>query len=146
MDGGRGVTRRPSAVLVDVDGTVALRGDRSPYDESRVHLDTPNRPVIAAVRALHAAGQRIVFCSGRTDGCRAATERWLGEHVAVAYEGLHMRRAGDRRKDWVVKSELYREHIEPRYDVLLVLDDRDQVVRAWRGLGLTVFQVAEGDF
>jgi hypothetical protein len=57
-----------------------------------------------------------------------------------------MRRAGDRRKDWVVKSELYREHIEPRYDVLLVLDDRDQVVRAWRGLGLTVFQVAEGDF
>jgi hypothetical protein len=57
-----------------------------------------------------------------------------------------MRPTGDRRKDWVVKSELYRDHNEPRYEVLLVLDDRDQVVRAWRELGLTVFQVAEGDF
>src|SRR5690242_417742 len=41
----------PSAVLVDVDGTVALMGDRSPYDETRLHLDAPNPPVIAVVRA-----------------------------------------------------------------------------------------------
>lgn len=27
-----------------------------------------------------------------------------------------------------------------------VFDDRRQVVRMWRELGLTVFQVAEGDF
>ena len=27
-----------------------------------------------------------------------------------------------------------------------VFDDRDQVVQMWRSLGLTVFQVADGDF
>ena len=27
-----------------------------------------------------------------------------------------------------------------------VFDDRMQVVRMWRALGLTVFQVADGDF
>jgi hypothetical protein len=30
--------------------------------------------------------------------------------------------------------------------VVAVFDDRDQVVRMWRSLGLTVFQVAEGNF
>ncbi|MDJ0647343.1 MAG: hypothetical protein QNJ60_01435 [Xenococcaceae cyanobacterium MO_188.B19] len=29
---------------------------------------------------------------------------------------------------------------------LFILDDRQQVVDMWRSLGLTVFQVAEGDF
>ena len=31
-------------------------------------------------------------------------------------------------------------------DVFLVVDDRNKVVDMWRGLGLTVFQVAPGDF
>ena len=31
-------------------------------------------------------------------------------------------------------------------DVFLVVDDRQKVVDMWRSLGLTVFQVAEGDF
>ena len=31
-------------------------------------------------------------------------------------------------------------------DVYLVVDDRQKVVDMWRNLGLTVFQVAPGDF
>jgi predicted kinase len=136
----------PGAVLVDIDGTVALMAARSPYDETRVHEDRPNEPIIAAVRAMHGAGWRIVFCSGRTDACRAATEAWLDEHVAVPYFGLHMRAAGDMRKDAIVKSEIFDREIRTTYNVLGVFDDRAQVVRMWRALGLTVFQVAEGDF
>jgi hypothetical protein len=30
--------------------------------------------------------------------------------------------------------------------VIAVFDDRNQVVRMWRDLGLTVFQVADGNF
>src|SRR5687767_6710283 len=52
-----GATR---AVLVDIDGTVAVMCDRSPYDESLVGDDTPNEPVVAAVRALANAGYAIV--------------------------------------------------------------------------------------
>ena len=36
--------------------------------------------------------------------------------------------------------------IRDRWRVVGVFDDRQQVVRMWRALGLTVFQVAEGDF
>ncbi|MCP2325147.1 putative kinase [Hamadaea flava] len=137
---------RPSAILVDLDGTVALMGDRSPYDVTRVHLDRPNEPVIAAVRAMHAAGHTIVYCSGRTDDGRALTETWLAEHVGVPHAGLYMRAFGDARKDSVVKRELFERHIRTEFRVIAVFDDRNQVVRMWREVGLTVFQVAEGNF
>lgn len=136
----------PPAVMVDIDGTVALMAGRSPYDETRVHEDRANVAVIAAVRAMHAAGHAVVFCSGRTAGCRAATEKWLAEHVAVPYEGLHMRAEGDVRKDAIVKVEIFDREIRDRWNVVAVFDDRRQVVDAWRALGLTVFQVAPGDF
>jgi predicted kinase len=136
----------PEAFLVDIDGTVALMDGRSPYDESRVGEDRPNEPVIRVVRALHAAGYRIVFCSGRTDACRGDTAAWLAEHVGVPYDALHMRAAGDQRKDSIVKAEIFDKHIRHAYRVVGVLDDRMQVVRMWRDLGLTVLQVAEGDF
>lgn len=136
----------PAAVLVDIDGTVALMGDRSPYDWARVGSDTPNQAVIAAVRAMHAAGNAIVFCSGRDAVCRAETEAWLELYVGVPYEGLFMRPEGDSRKDSVIKREIFDSEIRDRWRITGVFDDRQQVVRMWRALGLTVFQVAEGDF
>ncbi|MGI5244931.1 AAA family ATPase [Dactylosporangium sp. CA-139066] len=136
----------PQTVLVDIDGTVALLNGRSPYDMTRVGEDLPNAPVIAAVRAMHAAGHEIVFCSGRSDDCREATQEWLAEHVGVPYRGLFMRVTGDQRRDSVVKAEIFEKEIRSRYHVVGVFDDRQQVVRMWRSLGLTVFQVAEGDF
>lgn len=137
----------PKAVLVDVDGTVALMGTRSPYDETRVHEDRPNEPVIAAVEAMAAAGHRVVFCSGRTEACRGGTEEWVGKHVVLPEPvTLHMRAEGDTRKDSVVKLELFDQHIRENYDVVAVFDDRAQVVAAWRSIGLTVFAVAEGQF
>ncbi|HEX6684272.1 MAG TPA: AAA family ATPase [Candidatus Limnocylindrales bacterium] len=136
----------PAAILVDLDGTVAIIGGRSPYDASLVHLDTPNTPVIEAVRAMHAAGHTIVFCSGRTDDYRPLTEAWLAEHVGVAYAELHMRKAGDTRRDAIVKREIFEDEIRHRWRIIAVFDDRNQVVRMWRELGLTVFQVADGNF
>lgn len=136
----------PKAVLVDIDGTVALMTGRSPFDETRVHEDRPNAPVIDVVRALHAAGNRVVFLSGRTDGCREATETWLAEHVDIPYAGPFMRPSGDARKDSIVKLELFDAHVRDNYDVVCVLDDRNQVVQAWRAIGLTALQVADGNF
>jgi predicted kinase len=136
----------PHAVVVDIDGTVALMNSRSPYDMTRVGEDTPNHAVISAVRAMHAAGYLIVYCSGRSDDCRDETEAWLERHVGVPYEALFMRVTGDQRRDSIVKEEIFDREIRGRYHVVGVFDDREQVVRMWRSLGLTVFQVAEGRF
>jgi hypothetical protein len=57
-----------------------------------------------------------------------------------------MRLLGDQRKDSVVKREIFDREVRDHYRIVGVFDDRAQVVRMWRSLGLTVFQVAEGDF
>ncbi|MGV9383493.1 phosphatase domain-containing protein [Nonomuraea sp. NPDC003707] len=135
----------PLAVVVDVDGTVAEKGDRDPFDWARVGEDTPVWHVIETVRALYHRGYRIVVMSGRSDECRAATAAWLNAHLGVPWEDLHMRAAGDYRKDAEVKTELYETRVRGQYDVRMVIDDRQQVVDAWRAQGLPVFQVAPGD-
>jgi len=133
-------------VLVDVDGTIALTGDRDPYDESTVSADLPNAGIIAIVRALHRDGHRIVVISGRTEAARADTTLWLKRHLGVPIDALHLRAVGDRRPDVVVKKLVFRHHIERRYRVLCVLEDRSRVVEMWRDLHLTCLQVAPGDF
>ena len=134
-----------STILCDIDGTVALMGDRSPYDTSQVGEDEPNHDVIGVLLAL-ADHHHVVFMSGRDESCRADTEQWLRRHVGIHGWGLHMRPAGDRRRDSIVKAELFDQHIRGRFDVIAVLDDRQQVVDMWRELGLTCLQVAPGDF
>lgn len=139
---------KPLAVIVDIDGTVALNtGGRSYYDYTRVSEDTPNERVIDLVRELyrHGSGHTVIYCSGREDSCREDTELWIKEHVQVPGP-LLMRATGDSRKDSEVKLEIFNNHIRNKYDVKYVIDDRSAVCKMWRSLGLTVFQVAEGNY
>lgn len=57
-----------------------------------------------------------------------------------------MRPAGDKRRDDIIKAEIFDQHIRGHHNILLVLDDRDSVVKMWRSMGLTCLQVAEGNF
>ncbi|MDN3240991.1 LNS2 domain-containing protein [Glycomyces tritici] len=136
----------PNALIADIDGTVALMGDRDPYDETRVLDDQPNVEVVRLVTVLAMNGYRIVFVSGRTEACREDTETWLHRQFPFYFSALHMRAIGDKRRDAEVKTEIYRERIEPHFNVRWVFDDRNQTVAAWRALGLTCLQVAPGDF
>ena len=138
---------KPEVQLVDMDGTMALMGTRSPYDESRVHEDRPNEAVIRGVTALARTGVGTIVMSARTKGCQAATEQWVLDHAKeVEVLAMFMREVGDMRKDRIVKLELFNEHIRHNYRVVAVWDDRKQVVEMWRALGLTVFHVADGNF
>lgn len=139
----------PTAIICDIDGTIALHVNRSPYDGSKVLEDKINKPIADIVNKYFKDGHEIIFVSGRDSGenclVENLTEEWLDLHDFEDYH-LFMRRHGDLRKDYVVKEEIYREYIEGNYNVLFVLDDRNQTVDKWRDLGLTCLQVASGDF
>lgn len=136
---------KPSAILVDIDGTLAIMGDRGPFDWHRVDEDMLNESVAEFVRTAWAE-HFVIIMSGRSDESRAKTEKWLKDNNIV-YDGLLMRAAGDNRPDYIIKSELYREHVLNKLNVIAVFDDRDQVVHMWRKHhGLTVFQVDYGNF
>lgn len=136
----------PTAYIFDIDGTLAHipEGGRSPYDYSRVSEDEPDIAVINLLNEL-AVNNHIIVMSGREDSCRGETVDWLvGEFIN--YDELHMRAAGDTRRDSTVKLELFNEHVRHKYNVRGVVDDRNQVVRMWRDLGLKCYQAQEGAF
>lgn len=135
----------PRAVIVDLDGTLALPVDRGPFEWARVDTDVVNAPIRDLVIMLRQAGFAILIVSGRSDVCRAATEAWLDINVGPV-DLLLMRRDRDFRKDYVVKREMFDAHIRDRYEVAYVFDDRDQSVSFWRNEGLTTLQVADGAF
>ncbi len=125
-------------VLVDLDGTLAIMGNRSPYSND-VSGDNLNIAVAeVAKRFPH------IFVSGRKESARASSTLWLNQHGFTA--PLIMRQNTDNRPDWVVKREIYLSQIYPYYRVLFCLDDRQQVVDMYRDLGLTVMQVNDGRF
>ena len=132
------------AIIVDMDGTLAIIDHRNPYDVSCCDLDLPNKPVLETVLKWQ-SNTTIIIVSGRTDNGKEKTQIWLKKY-GVNYQHLYMRKTGDMRKDAIIKQEIYNDFIRDKYNILFILDDRQQVVDMWRSLGLTVFQVAEGDF
>jgi hypothetical protein len=137
-------TFREKAIMCDIDGTLAHMVDRKPFEWHRVGQDRVDT-IIAKILDEFSDRYRIVLMSGRDAVCREETEYWLKINN-IYYDELIMRPENDNRKDSVVKRELYEAHVEPRFSVLFVLDDRDQVVKMWREIGLKCLQVAEGDF
>ncbi|MFC8917817.1 AAA family ATPase [Streptomyces sp. NPDC047821] len=136
----------PSAVMCDIDGTLALRGNRGPFDFTRCDEDLLNVSVRQALHSFRRAdGDVIVLLSGRGEEHRAMTEEWLRRHE-VPYDELWMRAAGDHRRDDVVKAELFDRHVRDRFAVRVSLDDRDRVVAVWRRMGLPTWQVNYGNF
>jgi len=131
----------PTCVVCDLDGTLAMMSDRSPFEWARVGEDTPNEFVHYIMLMLQHSGLPIVFLSGRDSVCRPETEEWL-KRMGFAegkYE-LYMREENDMRRDSIVKLELFNKFIRNKYDVLGVIDDRQQVVDVWNALGLRVLQ------
>ncbi|MFI9048352.1 AAA family ATPase [Streptomyces sp. NPDC053427] len=136
----------PAAVMCDIDGTLAIRGDRGPYDFSRCGEDLLNVSVRDALSSFRRAdGDTLVLLSGRGEEHRELTEEWLRRHE-VPYDELWMRAAGDGRRDDVVKAELFDRHVRHRFAVRVSLDDRDRVVAIWRRMGLPTWQVNYGNF
>lgn len=135
----------PKAILVDVDGTLAWKGDRDVYDATKAYLDTLNPAVALVVRQCADVGITVIVMSGRQEKDRQVTEEWLLTNT-VPFDFLFMRATGDTRRDAVVKQELYESNVEGQYDVQFVLDDRQQVVDMWRRLGLQCWQVQEGQY
>lgn len=151
----------PEAILVDLDGTIAHNdGHRGFFDWKKVGNDKPHNEIIRIVQWAWQAGIETIFVSGREDVCFEETYDWILRHVFFPIANrtpaminmqhvqpmLFMRKAGDGRKDSIVKLEIFDREFRNNYNVLFCLDDRNSVVQAYRSIGLRVLQVQDGDF
>ena len=142
-------------IVVDIDGTIAKVGDRLKYlqqdskdwDLFYEHCDEdkPIEDIIGIVKDLYFCGYNIIFCTGRRESVRNKTMEWIKKYLnfhPCSYR-LLMRKDNDWRHDTIVKPLMLDL---PASEVLLVLEDRNSMVKKWRELGYTCLQVNDGDF
>ena len=130
--------------IFDIDGTLAQSTERSPYDMSRVLEDIPNKPVVDILNILLCSNFVIIIVTGRGEDSEEKTKLWLKMHN-IKYHDIFFRPFKNREPDYLVKEKMWR-HINEKYNIVSIFDDRNQVVNHARKLGLTVFQVADGNF
>lgn len=142
-------------IICDLDGTIALDTGRAQeclhsgkrnWDAyyARCHEDAPNTNLIELLDSL-ADLYSIWIISGRREDTRAVTLEWLRKY-SVPFTGLEMRPVGNFVDDHILKPEMARELELTPENVLCIFEDRDRVVKVWRELGFSCFQVAQGTF
>lgn len=135
----------PYCVIFDLDGTLATIGDRSPYDGKSCAVDLVNESIRELYWKMTVEDTKAIIFSGRNGDSEPETREWL-KNNDIEFDELHMREPGDIRKDSIIKEEMFDKFIRGKYNVIMIVDDRNQVVEMWRGLGITCLQVAPGDF
>ena len=134
----------PKGIIFDVDGTLAHMVDRKPYDWGKVGQDTPDSVLIPTLQLYKDAGYKIIVFTGRDGVCEEETKEWLKKHD-VEFDHFDIRPEGNTEKDSIIKRRMF-DKIKGKYNVCAVYDDRDQVVKMWRELGIPCYQVAYGNF
>lgn len=129
-----------SAVIFDIDGTIALMKNRHAFDWNKVDRDGLNWVVSEHIDLQRSMGRKIILVSGRSDESRKLTEEWL-DYYNIRYDKLYMRKKDDYRKDTIIKEEIYNNDIKDNYNIICVYDDRLDVVKMWSKLGIFCFNV-----
>ncbi len=139
-------------VLLDLDGTLCDNNHRiqhilkKPKDWDAFHAacdkDRPY-PIIHDLVDTLAGFHYIIVVTGRGNEWGTLTDEWLTKHK-VYPKFLFMRKAGDKRDDFIIKGEVL--DLLPFKRIAFALEDRDQVVKMYRERGVTTLQVRDGNF
>jgi phosphoglycolate phosphatase-like HAD superfamily hydrolase len=139
--------RARSLVVFDVDGVLAdvehrvhhLDGPRKDWRSffAAAAEDPPLDTGLDLAREL-SAEHDLAYLTGRPEGLRRVTQRWLTRHGLPAGP-LWMRAPGDFRPARVMKLEALRSLGADR-EVEVVIDDDEAVVDALREAGFAVLQ------
>ncbi len=146
--------RKPQAVVFDLDGTLCDCAHRRHFMQCRPKMreefhaaciDDGVNPAVKKLLDFAVLGDcRIVLLSARPHRFKAQTTEWLKKNHIV-YDQLILSLYPELT-DPQFKLKMYKGLIEPFYEVLFVVDDRDSVVAMWRDLGITCFDVAGNHF
>jgi hypothetical protein len=134
---------KPKAIIVDLDNTLALIGERDPYDGHLCATDQVCQATELMIRGVFGnTGAAVILLTGRNEFARSATERWLYDEF-IPYTDLIMRDPSDWRPSDVYKLDMLDTRILPTFEVVFALDDDPKVVRAFRDRGIVCWHVRD---
>ncbi|MBB4636518.1 HAD family acid phosphatase [Longimicrobium terrae] len=148
--------RLPRAMIWDLDGTLSDDAARAHFVEvehgrardwesyfDAIDKDPPIAASMEVLRAMHAAGIRVLFLTGRPEYTRPKTERWLEANGLTDYDRLIMRPEGERRPAGYFKVEAV-ARLRDEYELVCAFEDRIDVAEAIRLAGVPVFLYGAG--
>lgn len=143
-------SKLPHAIILDLDGTVALNVTKRPYWGLEADTGFLNDKCIEGVAQIArdlSDEKTLIVMTGRTgtELGRENTLEWLDKNCLYP-DLLIMREPEDYRADTITKKELFDKHIAGKYYVEAIIEDRNNVVKMWRDMGLTCLQPWEGKF
>lgn len=161
---------KPLAVICDLDGTSSMRclleypypHMRSYYSYKYVYLDQPDPLVKLIIQALLGQGVEVIFVSGRKQWDYGTeknnpreyidvydlTKKFIEDKLGVSDPILYMRNPerhvdseGKDLRDDLVKYKIFKEEIEPKWNVIGAIDDRKRVLAMWEDIGIKTLNV-----
>jgi hypothetical protein len=108
-----------------------------------IDTDAPIAASMEVLRALHAAGLRILFLTGRPDYTRPKTVRWLQANGLTEYDALIMRPDDERRPAGYFKADAV-ARLQREYELVCAFEDRIDVADHLREAGVPVFLYGAG--
>lgn len=136
-------------IICDLDGTLCdatwrqhhVRKDPKDWDAfyAGIPEDEPRMEVLDLIRSYKVGGHNIVFMSGRPETYRIQSECWLYKYW-ITNPILLMRKAHDRRPDYIVKKELMETYLI-KENIVVAIEDRPSIIRMYRENGIPVIDV-----
>jgi hypothetical protein len=135
-------------VICDLDHTISdarwrdhLVGQWNEFYLAGQH-DAPVVPMIRMVNSLSLLGSKVIHLTGRPEQWRGLTLSWMAKHKVLS-DGILMRPQNDFRPQKELKPALVKDQ-SWFHEVGLVIDDREDVLEAFRVLGVHTLRAGLG--
>lgn len=136
-------------VICDIDNTIANVAWRESYISEGWDIyhalasdDKPYEDIACLLRTLDNASYYIIGVTSRPEKWRKLTMNWLIKYEIPMHD-LWMRPPDDFRGAHELKIDLVKKNMQdPEAQISFVLEDREDVISAFRALGITTLQVS----
>lgn len=154
------LTIKTKAYIFDIDGVLADPTHRMDLYEfvrdaenneqrkwavdnfvSECPKDSPFKDVINLCKELWTNGNYIIFLTGRSSKFILETQEWIKKQIGLPEN--HYRLFMKPQENFVnskdFKKQVYEKEISNHFKIIGVFEDRVEIVKMWRELGLTCF-------
>jgi hypothetical protein len=149
-------------ILFDIDGVLAERQEFPDLDAFYAALPTmqgipagvvlfnllTTQAQIVGHAIIHGKimGAEIPFVdliTCRKESSREATMKWCDEIGMIVPRKMLMRADDDHRPHKEIKMDMYERYYKDKEEVLVLFEDNIETIKAFRDIGITVYQVCE---
>jgi predicted secreted acid phosphatase len=141
---------KKQGIIIDIDGTFGYDPAASNYvytnpknvDWRAWNLSRVDLPINGWCRSIIEIyvwqGYHIIYLTGRSEADMGyeVTKEWLDKNSPTPKYSLIMRPPGIFGKDVQTKLDLYKELVEPQYNIALAIDDKREICKMWQEQGI----------